>query len=95
MLNSGTCGSSDNGNNTCLVCSGDGCNAIDFPLANRLSCYSCLGDECFDSTNEAICPRMHPDERCATVFDISTGSNFLLKFERNKNLNITFCRCSD
>lgn len=67
ISNSTHCGSSDE---TCLTCSDDHCNGIVFPTNNRLLCIKCLGDDCTQgNTLNEYCEKVHPDERCVTVFD--------------------------
>lgn len=69
ISNSNTCGSTDDGINTCITCSDDFCNAITFPLKNRLMCQTCSGDNC-DGESE-YCDVINTSERCITVFATS------------------------
>lgn len=55
---------------TCLVCDNDFCNAIVYPLENRLICMSCYGDQCNDvSIEEKYCEKYHPSEQCVSIFN--------------------------
>ena len=67
--NSNNCGTTDDGINTCITCTGDLCNAIAFPLTNRLMCQTCSGDNCEGESE--YCERINISERCITVFSTS------------------------
>ena len=70
VTNSSRCAKSDTENNNCLVCSGDHCNAITYPIRNRLICKECLGESCDDNVLEdKYCERINSNERCVTVFN--------------------------
>ena len=69
ISNSINCGTADDGINTCITCTGDLCNAIQFPQTNRLMCQTCSGDNCNGELE--YCERINNTERCITVFSTS------------------------
>jgi hypothetical protein len=59
-----------NTNGTCYVCNDDYCNAIIYPMKNRLNCLSCVGDLCEEkSMDDKYCERIHSNEKCVTLFN--------------------------
>lgn len=69
ITNTTMCGPDDNGINRCSVCTDDLCNAIQFPLFNRLQCHVCNEEDCKASDdNLEFCKKYHAQERCITVF---------------------------
>lgn len=62
----------DDGSFTCNICDGDYCNALSFPLKNRLKCYTCLGADCeSEKENDQHCLIYGESEKCASVYDDS------------------------
>lgn len=69
FTNTTACGTDDNGVNRCSVCNEDFCNALQFPLTNRLECHTCSDEGCAASEdNLKYCQRYQGSERCVTVF---------------------------
>ncbi|XP_070502926.1 proprotein convertase subtilisin/kexin type 5-like [Chironomus tepperi] len=55
---------------TCLICDKDFCNAIVYPLENRLICMNCYGTACDEiSIDEKYCEQLSPNERCVSIFN--------------------------
>lgn len=54
----------------CKACSENDCNTALLPEA-RLSCYSCLGDDCEDPQTLA-CANYKPDDSCFMLFDAAS-----------------------
>lgn len=70
------CATSDDQQRNCLVCKGDFCNFIVYPLVNRLKCITCEGDTCKNNPailNSEHCLRLHTEEKCVTVFDAESN----------------------
>lgn len=98
---SSTCVNDDKMNGTCLVCDDDYCNAIIYPMNNRLLCHSCIGELCEEkSVDEKYCERLHPNEKCVTVFNsanevIERGCSSSLMNEKQCESNSGNClKCS-
>lgn len=54
---------------SCLTCDKDFCNAIVYPLENRLMCLNCYGDNCGEaSIDDKYCEQLHPNEQCVSIF---------------------------
>lgn len=106
VSNSSLCVKDDTQAGSCLVCEGDYCNGITFPLANRLVCKECRGSSCEETTGEdKYCERLHKDERCVSVFNnadqivergcLSTVQSSSLCSSSNANcLKCEFNRCN-
>ena len=53
----------------CFICDGDHCNAIIYPLKERLQCHTCSSDNCdITADNVEYCSTFSSNERCATIF---------------------------
>lgn len=57
----------DGSSTECKACSGSACNTDMLP-ENRLSCYSCQGDNCEDAQT-AQCLKYKPDDQCFMLYD--------------------------
>lgn len=58
--------------NSCFVCDENYCNAILYPITDRLQCYICVDGDCEPNEyNVEYCLKYSTDEKCATVFDAS------------------------
>ena len=69
---SSTCVRNDSMTGECLVCQGDFCNSILFPMKNRLICKECIGETCEEKTMEdKYCEKISADETCVSLFDDS------------------------
>lgn len=63
------CATDDTDTKDCLICDGDLCNALVYPLTNRLQCHTCLIDDCdITADNVEYCSTISSNERCATIF---------------------------
>ncbi|XP_061395167.1 uncharacterized protein LOC133330774, partial [Musca vetustissima] len=51
----------------CTSCSGTACNVALIP-ETRLSCYSCIGDNCVEP-DVTLCSKYKPDDQCFILFD--------------------------
>lgn len=69
---SSACVKNDTLSGSCLVCQDDYCNAITYPMENRLVCKECIGQSCEENVLEdKFCERINQAERCVSVFDAS------------------------
>lgn len=97
VATSSKCVKDDKLNGTCLVCDDDYCNAVIYPMNNRLLCQSCIGELCDEKLNdEKFCERIHPNEKCVTVFNsankvIERGCSSSLTNERACQANPGNC----
>lgn len=74
ITDSSKCVTNDTSVGDCLKCNDDYCNAIAFPIRNRLICKECLGESCEgNSLSDKYCERLHQDERCVSVFNAAGG----------------------
>lgn len=70
VSNSSLCVKSDTQGGSCLVCQGDYCNGIAYPLQNRLVCKECRGSSCEENVAEdKYCERLNMNEKCVSVFN--------------------------
>lgn len=98
--NTTACGN-DDGVNRCNVCTDDLCNAIQFPIVNRLKCHKCVDENC-EATDDNLefCELYHQQERCVTVLShddqvVERGCASSLRNKRYCDQNYENClKCS-
>lgn len=65
-----SCATNDTQTANCLVCQGDYCNAISYPMRNRLICKECRGESCIENVlDDKYCESFSQTERCVSVFN--------------------------
>lgn len=94
VSNSSSCTTYDNQSANCLVCQDDFCNAIAFPMTNRLICKECLGETCEENILEdKYCERFSQNERCVSVF--SSAEKVVERGCLSTVQNVAACNASD
>ncbi|CRL01118.1 CLUMA_CG014195, isoform A, partial [Clunio marinus] len=100
------CVTNDDEDGVCLICKDDYCNAIAFPMTNRLMCKTCVSDSCeYNQLDNKYCETISSVERCVTVFDnnekviergcLSTIQNIALCSENSPNcIKCNFSECN-
>lgn len=104
-----SCAYDDTENKDCLICDGDYCNALVYPLQNRLQCHTCSSDNCdITDENTEYCSTISSNEKCATIFSdtenvvtargcltsLSSQDNALCNLNNNNCLKCGYDNCN-